>query len=214
MTLTPAAGVAAPRSRSADSPAVSAAVTTVVGTSRALRFWPGSVLLSALLLLPLFCDKRGKGAQKWCALLVSQGLSFCLTRAPSSPPLSPFPQSAVEIEETIKRIASHKGVQGILVCNFEGVALKSTMPKDLTAKYAGLFAQLIVKSRSVVRTIDAEVSRCGSVVRERGFVGSHLATPVSQNDLLFLRVRTKKHEVLIAPDREFLLITVQDANGP
>jgi dynein light chain roadblock-type len=128
----------------------------------------------------------------------------------------------VEIEETIKRIASHKGVQGILVCNFEGVALKSTMPKDLTAKYAGLFAQLIVKSRSVVRTIDPEVrsssGNCASLCRPVGYRSPLTAHPTppprSQNDLLFLRVRTKKHEVLIAPDREFLLITVQDANGP
>lgn len=43
------------------------------------------------------------------------------------------------------------------MCNYDGVALKSTLPKDVTAKYAGLFSQLIVKTRSVVRTIDAEV---------------------------------------------------------
>ncbi len=49
------------------------------------------------------------------------------------------------------------GVEGILICNYDGVALKSTMSKELTAKYAGLFAQLCVKTRSVVRTIDADV---------------------------------------------------------
>lgn len=65
--------------------------------------------------------------------------------------------AASEVEDTIKRIASHKGVQGILICNNEGVALKSTMPAELSVKYAGLFSQLIVKARSVVRTIDAEV---------------------------------------------------------
>jgi hypothetical protein len=31
-----------------------------------------------------------------------------------------------------------------------------------------------------------------------------------QNDLTFLRVRTRKHEVLVAPDREYLLIVVQN----
>ena len=30
-----------------------------------------------------------------------------------------------------------------------------------------------------------------------------------QNDLVFLRARTKKHEVMIAPDKEYLLIVVQ-----
>ena len=75
---------------------------------------------------------------------------------------------AAEVEETIKRIASHKGapqadasqppllcntlalvtaccplmllagVEGILICNYDGVALKSTLGKELTAKYAGV----------------------------------------------------------------------------
>jgi len=31
-----------------------------------------------------------------------------------------------------------------------------------------------------------------------------------QNDLTFLRIRTKKHEIMIAPDNEFLLIVIQD----
>jgi dynein light chain roadblock-type len=80
-------------------------------------------------------------------------------------------------------------VQGILIFNYEGVALKSTMPRELTVKYSGLFVQLIVKARSVVRSIDAE------------------------NDLLFLRVRTKKHEVLVAPDKDYVLLVVQDPDS-
>lgn len=95
---------------------------------------------------------------------------------------------AAEVEETIKRISSHKGVQGILVANFEGVALKSTLPPALAAQYAGLFSTLVAKARSTVRAIDAD------------------------NDLVFLRVRTKKHEVMVAPDREFILVVVQDVN--
>jgi dynein light chain roadblock-type len=31
-----------------------------------------------------------------------------------------------------------------------------------------------------------------------------------QDDLVFLRVRTKKHEVMVAPDKDYLLIVVQD----
>lgn len=34
-----------------------------------------------------------------------------------------------------------------------------------------------------------------------------------QNDLTFLRVRTRKHEVMVAPDREYLLIVVQNPSG-
>ncbi len=73
------------------------------------------------------------------------------------PTPTPPQAAATEVEDTIKRIASHKGVQGILICNADGVALKSTLSRDLTTKYAGLFVQLIVKARGVVRSIDAEV---------------------------------------------------------
>jgi len=77
-------------------------------------------------------------------------------------------------------------VEGILIFNYEGVALKSTMTRELTTQYAGLFVQLIVKARSVVRSVD------------------------TTNDLLFLRVRTKKHEVLVAPDKEYVLLVIQN----
>lgn len=89
----------------------------------------------------------------------------------------------------MKRICSHKGVEGIVICNYEGVALKSTLSKELTIKYAGLMAQLVVKSRGIVRTIDAE------------------------DDLIFLRVRTKKHEVMVAPDKDYLLVVLQKLEG-
>lgn len=32
---------------------------------------------------------------------------------------------------------------------------------------------------------------------------------IAQDDLVFLRARTKKHEIMIAPDKEYLLIVIQ-----
>ncbi len=97
--------------------------------------------------------------------------SLSLTRASystvPSPPLY-MQTSATEVEDIIKRIASHKGVEGILICNNDGVALKSTLTRELSSQYAGLFVQLIVKARGVVRTIDAEVcAGCGAVRARR-----------------------------------------------
>ena len=64
---------------------------------------------------------------------------------------------AAEVEEIIKRIASHKGVEGIVICNYEGAALKSTLSKESTAKYALQYSQLALRSRGTVRTVDPEV---------------------------------------------------------
>lgn len=84
------------------------------------------------------------------------------------------------------------------------------MNDDVKVKYAANITQLVAKARSVVRDLNP------------------------QNDLTFLRVRTKLHEILIAPgklrifagcpssvisklpskskDKEYILIVVQNTN--
>ena len=34
-----------------------------------------------------------------------------------------------------------------------------------------------------------------------------------ENDLTFLHIRTKKHEMMIAPDKDFMLVVVQNPNS-
>ncbi|GJQ66738.1 Roadblock/LC7 domain [Popillia japonica] len=91
-----------------------------------------------------------------------------------------------EVEETMKRIQSHKGVVGTIVVNSEGIPIKTTLDNTMTVQYAGLISSLVDKARSVVRDLDAA------------------------NDLTFLRIRSKKHEIMVAPDKEFILIVVQN----
>lgn len=91
-----------------------------------------------------------------------------------------------EVEETMKRIQSHKGVVGTIVVNSEGIPVKSTLDNTTTVQYAGLISSLADKARSVVRDLDPS------------------------NDLTFLRIRSKKHEIMVAPDKEFILIVVQN----
>merc|ERR1712060_311554 len=98
------------------------------------------------------------------------------------------PAAMSDVEETLKRISSHKGVQGIVIVNNEGIPIRSTMDASITTQYSANLSQLSLKARSVVRDLDP------------------------QNDLTFLRVRTKKHEIMIAPEKEFLLIVVQNPN--
>ncbi|XP_050977987.1 dynein light chain roadblock-type 1 isoform X2 [Labeo rohita] len=91
-----------------------------------------------------------------------------------------------EVEETIKRIQSQKGVQGIIIVNAEGIPIKSTLDNSSTVQYAGNVHQLLMKARGMVRDIDP------------------------QNDLTFLRVRSKKNEIMIAPDKDYFLIVIQN----
>ena len=91
-----------------------------------------------------------------------------------------------EVEETLKRIQSHKGVTGVIVVNQEGIPIRSTLDNATTVQYAGLIHQLTAKSRTTVRDLDPT------------------------NDLSFLRIRTVKHEIMVAPDKDYLLIVIQD----
>jgi len=94
-----------------------------------------------------------------------------------------------EVEETLKRISSHKGVHGILIVNADGNPIRSTLDPGLTNSYAALITDIAAKARSMVRDLDPT------------------------NDLTFLRIRSKKHEIMVAPDKEYILIVVQNPNA-
>ena len=61
--------------------------------------------------------------------------------------------------------------------HFVGIPIRSTLDNSTTVQYSGLITSLTSKARSVVRDLDP------------------------QNDLTFLRVRSKKHELMIAPGK-------------
>ena len=96
---------------------------------------------------------------------------------------------STEVEETLKRINSHKGVIGIVIVNDAGVPIRSTVDNVEATRYAALMQALSTKARSAVRELDP------------------------QNDLCFLRIRSKKHEILVAPEKDFILIVVQNPNS-
>ncbi|OON14911.1 Roadblock/LC7 domain protein [Opisthorchis viverrini] len=91
-----------------------------------------------------------------------------------------------EVEEIFKRLLSHKGVMGAIIASSDGIAIRSTMDNSTTVQYCGLIQQLTAKARSAVRDLDPS------------------------NDLTFLRIRSKRHEIMVAPDRDYSLIVVQE----
>ena len=83
-------------------------------------------------------------------------------------------------------------IQKVLSFSFvsyiSGVPIRSTLDAKSTLQYSALISQLAAKARSVVRDLDP------------------------QNDLTFLRIRSKKHEIMVSPDKDFILIVIQDPN--
>ncbi|ORX96249.1 dynein light chain roadblock-type 1, isoform CRA_b, partial [Basidiobolus meristosporus CBS 931.73] len=89
-----------------------------------------------------------------------------------------------EVDEHLKRLASRKGVKGVVIVNKEGLSIRSTLDTALTKQYSTLFTNLVNMAKSTVHEIDP------------------------QNEVTFLRVRTKKHEVMIAPNPDYYFITI------
>ncbi|GMI31285.1 hypothetical protein TeGR_g6923 [Tetraparma gracilis] len=94
--------------------------------------------------------------------------------------------SLSEVEETLTRIQSHRGVVGVLILSSTGHAIRSSLDAAATEQYGALLSQLAAKAAAVARTLDPE------------------------DDLTFLRIRSRNHEIMVAPDKEYLLIVIQD----
>uniref|UniRef100_A0A7M4EDA5 Dynein light chain roadblock-type 2 n=1 Tax=Crocodylus porosus TaxID=8502 RepID=A0A7M4EDA5_CROPO len=124
-------------------------------------------------------------------------------RGPSTAPASCFPPGggggdAEEDPGAQGGHRHHRGQCGRGPCKTAGVCklplqtirsripIRTTLDNSTTVQYAGLLHQLTMKARSTVRDIDP------------------------QNDLTFLRIRSKKHEIMVAPDKEYLLIVIQN----
>ena len=90
-----------------------------------------------------------------------------------------------EAEETFKRLIALPGVQGIMVMNSEGIPIRTTLPQNNTALVVGLLHGLLLKTKAAIKELD------------------------HQNELSFIRLRSHKDEILVAPDREFTMIVIQ-----
>lgn len=70
------------------------------------------------------------------------------------------------------------------IIDFLGRAIRSTLDDDTTSQYSVLLQGLCDKSKNAVKEMDAS------------------------NDLTFLRLRTKKNEIMIAPDKDYLIAVI------
>eukprot|EP00095_Tigriopus_kingsejongensis_P005721 snap_masked-scaffold616_size123561-processed-gene-0.7 protein:Tk05721 transcript:snap_masked-scaffold616_size123561-processed-gene-0.7-mRNA-1 annotation:"dynein light chain roadblock-type" len=95
-----------------------------------------------------------------------------------------------DLDEILRRITDIKNIAGVVVVNSEGVTVKSTLDNSLTAMYSVLVSSLAARAKSIIRDLDPT------------------------NELTYLRIKSKKHEVLVAPDEDYILIVVQNPPEP
>ena len=89
------------------------------------------------------------------------------------------------VEQMLDRIQAHKGVVGLVIVSEDGIPLRSTLDNSTTLQYVSMCSTLCGIARGLVRDTDP------------------------QNDLKILRVRTKKNEIIMAPEGGKYLIVIQ-----
>lgn len=70
-----------------------------------------------------------------------------------------------------------------------GVTIETTLSEEQTAAHAALISQLADKAASLVETLDMD------------------------DQLNFLRIRSHKREIMVSPDKDYLLIVIQNPHA-
>ncbi|SPO23869.1 related to Dynein light chain 2B, cytoplasmic [Ustilago trichophora] len=107
-----------------------------------------------------------------------------------------------EIEATLTRLSSHQGVLGCLVLSrHDGLVIRSGGQMfDPSGPGAKGRAELL---KSVTRLVKGAVEGLAADIRG-----------IDESDELgFLRIRTKKYEIMITPNDKYLLVVLQDPNA-
>lgn len=118
-----------------------------------------------------------------------------------------------EVEETMARIKSHKGVEGVVIMTKEGKATRSIQPPfsniPSSSPFPNQLGAIIHSSLS-----EDQSKQHAALITSLTEKASLLVETLDPNDELnFLRVRTKKKEIMVAPDKGFLLMVIQNPNA-
>ena len=148
-----------------------------------------------------------------------------------------------ELDEILKRITEIKNIAGVIVVNSEGITVKSTLENSLSVQvfpkfFLNLFLKGFCKTASKYRPWNVKVyanilaSPCLKqilyfiIVRISSLQYSVLISQLSEraksivrdldpaNELTYLRIKSRKHEILVAPEDDFILIVVQNPPEP
>lgn len=100
-----------------------------------------------------------------------------------------------EVQETVSRLAAHKGVTAVLILNSKGDILTQT-GKGVVGN-PKLLKQMLDAAAFYVKSIPSDDNK----EEEDG------------EEISFVRVRSKHEEILVAPKSSYVLVVVQDPNS-
>ena len=111
----------------------------------------------------------------------------------------PIPSPPAEVEATLTKLTSHANVAGVLVLS---------RPEALVIRSGGSFFDPSgpgARDRAIRLKSVVEMVRNAVLGLERDVPKSEMG-----DELSFLRIRTKKYEMMISPSDKYLLVVIQD----
>ena len=93
--------------------------------------------------------------------------------------------SMEEVENTVSRLSSHKGVKAVMILSDQGEIVQSSFPPESEVEQA----KILVKIKRL---------------------SSSLFQNESDEEVSFIRIRTQHHELLVAPNNDYILVVLHD----
>mmetsp|Transcript_21789 Transcript_21789/g.51865 ORF Transcript_21789/g.51865 Transcript_21789/m.51865 type:complete len:172 (+) Transcript_21789:310-825(+) len=140
-----------------------------------------------------------------------------------------------EVQDTVSRLASHKGVLAIAILNGDGDIVTQQITsagasRKTTLSGAGggggnnnggnvlgnpkLLAETMKNANGYVRSLSGHDDDGGGAAAASGETDPDEAvvgeTPKPKEDISFVRIRTRKDEILVAPKMGYTLVVLQD----
>jgi len=124
------------------------------------------------------------------------------TSSPTTQPIVPVPP---ELEQTLSTLTSHRSVLGYLLIA-RGGSLSASIIRhsgvvfegEKGRKYAGVIARIVDSVQNGLEEVNS------------GGVGAGVEESSEADEVRFMRIRTKRHEIMITPDERYLLAILHD----
>ncbi|WWC72990.1 uncharacterized protein I206_106954 [Kwoniella pini CBS 10737] len=125
----------------------------------------------------------------------------------SLPVQSPPPP---EIESTLSRLSAYRNVKGVMILSRSSSSSSSSSSSKSNGQMDGENTGGIVQTNGNVFEGESGKKYAKAVEEIVEKVGKALSDCEDSDELKFMRIRTKKHELIITPDDKYLLVVLQD----
>ena len=92
-----------------------------------------------------------------------------------------------EFEDRFSELSHNKSVVGAMILTAEGKTIRTTFDNTSSSNYAEFAYKLIKTTRELLQETD------------------------SGNDVKFFRLTTKKHEIMMSPDNQYVLLVIHQS---